>query len=193
METPFDTPRLRDLLERGEDVRVIDVRTGGEYETAHIPGSYNVPLDTLGEHREEIRRHVTETVVLVCQSGNRASQAEKQLAAAGMSNVHVLQGGIAGWERLGAPLNRGKEKWSLERQVRLVAGLIVLVAVLGSLAVPGLQWVAAFVGAGLTFAALSNTCMMGTLLGKLPYNRGGSCDNVEAIVAQLAGKQGAVR
>jgi rhodanese-related sulfurtransferase len=182
----FDTAAVRRLLDDGADVRVIDVRTGGEFETAHIPGSYNVPLDTLGEHREEIRRHVSETVVLVCQSGNRASQAERKLAEIGMSNVHVLEGGIAAWQAGGGPVNRGRQRWSLERQVRLVAGLIVLLAVTASAAVPPLKWLAGFVGAGLTFAAVSNTCAMGTVLGKLPYNRGGSCDT-DLIVAQLTG------
>jgi rhodanese-related sulfurtransferase len=182
----FDTAAVRRLLDDGADVRVIDVRTGGEFETAHIPGSYNVPLDTLGEHREEIRRHVSETVVLVCQSGNRASQAERKLAEIGMSNVHVLEGGIAAWQAGGGPVNRGRQRWSLERQVRLVAGLIVLLAVTASAAVPPLKWLAGFVGAGLTFAAVSNTCAMGTVLGKLSYNRGGSCDT-DLIVAQLTG------
>jgi rhodanese-related sulfurtransferase len=185
-QTTFDTAGLRHLLDQGADIRVIDVRTGGEFETAHIPGSYNVPLDTLGEHREEIRRHVSETIVLVCQSGNRAAKAEKKLAEIGMGNVHVLQGGIAAWQAQGGAVNRIKERWSLERQVRLVAGAIVLAAVLASSVVPEARWLAGFVGAGLVFAALSNTCAMGTLLGRLPYNRGGSCD-ADLIVAQLTG------
>jgi rhodanese-related sulfurtransferase len=184
-ETTFTAGDLQQLYREGAPVRLLDVRTGAEFETAHIPGSYNVPLDALGEHRERIRSEVREQVVLICQSGNRALQAERKLAEIGMRNVHVLRGGIVAWESQGGEVRRGRERWALERQVRLVAGSIVLAAMVGSVVVAGLQWVAAAVGAGLVFAAVSNTCMMGTVLGKLPYNRGGSCD-VDAIVAQLA-------
>lgn len=82
-------------------------------------------------------------------------------------------------------MKRGAEKWSLERQVRLVAGAIVLVSILLSIAWPAARFVAGFVGAGLVFAAVSNTCMMGMLLAKLPYNRASSVD-VEEMVARLA-------
>ncbi len=88
------------------------------------------------------------------------------------------------WQATNAPVVQGRPRWDLERQVRLVAGSIVLAAVVGSVFVPGLKWVAAFIGAGLTFAALTNTCAMGMLLGKLPYNRGASCD-LDTIVGQL--------
>ena len=101
---------------------------------------------------------------------------------AGLPNVHILDGGMAAWEGQGFAINRGARKWELERQVRLVAGSIVL----GSLAVPQLKWLAAGIGGGLTFAAVSNTCAMGMMLAKLPYNRGSSCD-AQSIVAQLTG------
>lgn len=86
------------------------------------------------------------------------------------------------WLAQGAPVKTSENpKWALERQVRLVAGSIVLLAVLLSLVVPGTQWIAAAVGFGLVFAALSNTCMMGMLLSKLPYNRGPGCDIDQAL------------
>jgi rhodanese-related sulfurtransferase len=184
----LDARTLAERLAAGNGPRVLDVRTPAEFESVHIPGAYNVPLDTLKEHRDEIRGHLDTDVVLVCRSGQRASQAEQALAAAGLPNVHVLEGGMLAWERSGGAVNRGREKWDLERQVRLVAGSLVLAGVVGSIAVPGLKWVSAFVGGGLTFAALSNTCAMGTLLSKLPYNRGAACDP-RAMVAQLAASQ----
>jgi hypothetical protein len=100
--------------------------------------------------------------------------------------VHILDGGITAWEAKGFAVNRGAQRWDLERQVRLVAGSIVLTSILGSIAAPKLKWLAAGVGGGLTFAALSNTCAMGMLLSKLPYNRGASCD-AQTVVAQLIG------
>ena len=175
---------LGDLLNSPRPPRLIDVRTPGEFETVHIAGAYNVPLDLLREHRDEIGEHLERDVVLVCRSGQRAAQAEDTLRAAGLVNVHVLDGGMTAWESAGLPVNRGTERWDLERQVRLVAGSIVVSSILGSIATPKLKWLAAGMGSGLAYAALSNTCAMGMLLARLPYNRGPSCD-LDTIVAQL--------
>lgn len=179
---------LREWLARSNAVRVLDVRTPAEFEATHIPGSYNVPLDTLREHRDDIRRHLDSDVVLVCRSGNRAEQAEQALRGAGLANVHVLDGGMLAWQQLGGPVRRGRQRWDLERQVRLVAGLVVLAGTLGSLIAAPLLWLAVLVGAGLTVAALTNSCLLGLLLAKLPYNRGAACD-VTQVVAQLTNSQ----
>ncbi len=179
----IDAIALRSLVQDG-DVRLLDVRNAAEFETAHISGSYHVPLDTLGEHCADICR-ADASVVVVCQSGGRASQAAEKLASSGMDNVRVLDGGISSWMSIGAPVVRGQEKWSLERQVRLVAGSIALTGVVASTRVPAAKWAAGFVGGGLTFAALSNTCAMGNVLSRLPYNRNGSTDvgaSVDALV-----------
>lgn len=188
-DTPLrrcDVPTLQEQL-RGDDApRVLDVRTPAEFETGHVPGAYNVPLDTLREHREELRRHLDADVVLVCRSGQRATQAEAALRDAGLPGLRVLVGGMVAWEAAGAPVNRGRQTWELERQVRLVAGLIVAVSVLASTLVPALVWVAFALGAGLTLAAVTDTCAMGMMLARMPWNRRtGSCD-VDAIVAALA-------
>ena len=182
----IDSQYLRDLLNSATPPRVLDVRTPGEFETAHIAGAYNVPLDLLRDHRDEITTHLDEDVVLVCRSGQRAVQAEETLRDAGLANVHILDGGITAWEAKGFAVNRGTQRWDLERQVRLVAGSIVLTSILSSIAAPKLNWVAGAVGGGLTFAALSNTCAMGMLLSKLPYNRGATCD-AQTVVSQLVG------
>ncbi|MCZ7438077.1 rhodanese-like domain-containing protein [Micromonospora sp. WMMC241] len=179
-----DAATLRELIAAGRAPRMLDVRTPGEFEAAHVAGAYNVPLDLLREHREELRNHLDEDVVLICRSGARASQAEQALAAVGLPNLKVLDGGMLAWQATNAPVNQGRPRWDLERQVRLVAGSIVLAAVVGSAWVPGLKWVAGAIGAGLTFAAVSNTCAMGMLLSKLPYNRGASCD-LDTVVGQL--------
>ncbi|WBB71206.1 rhodanese-like domain-containing protein [Micromonospora sp. WMMD1128] len=179
-----DATTLRELIATGHAPRMLDVRTPGEFETAHVPGAYNVPLDLLREHRDELRNHLDEEVVLICRSGARAAQAGQTLAAAGLPHLRVLDGGMLAWQATNAPVNRGRPRWDLERQVRLVAGSIVLAAVVGSVWLPGLKWVAGFIGAGLTVAAVSNTCAMGMLLSKLPYNRGASCD-LDTVVGQL--------
>ena len=86
----------------------------------------------------------------------------------------------------GFDTHRGKPHWELERQARLVAGSIVLTSVLGSVAAPRLKWLAAVIGGGLTFAAVTNTCAMATALSKLPYNRAGTTDGT-TLVSQLSG------
>ena len=181
----IDPLRLQTLLESGAAPRLLDVRTPAEFESAHIVGSYNVPLDLLREHRDEIVEHLDHDVVLVCRSGQRAARAEESLRGAGLGNVHILEGGIVAWQANGFAVNRGAPRWDLERQVRLVAGSVVLSAILGSIAVPRLKWLAAAMGGGLAAAALTNTCALGTLLSRLPYNRGRSCDP-QTLAAQLA-------
>lgn len=184
---------LRAWLDAHDAPLVLDVRSPAEFETAHIPSSYNVPLDTLHEHRERLARHLDEHVVLVCRSGMRAQQAERAFAGVGLPNVHVLEGGVSAWEIEGAPLERGEARWDLERQVRLVAGGIVLAAGLGSLLMPRLKWLATGVGAGLVTAATTDTCTMGAALSRLPYNRGPASCDVEAVIAELAATQTSAR
>ena len=186
--TIVNAAELSGLLGSATPPRILDVRTPGEFETVHIAGSYNVPLDLLREHRDEIRAHLDDHVVLVCQSGQRAARAQETLSEAGLGNVHILDGGISAWETGGFAVNRGAaRRWDLQRQVRLVAGTIVALSILASIVVPGLKWVAFAMGAGLSVTAITNTCLMGMMLAKLPYNRGPACDAL-GIVAQLVGK-----
>ncbi|MFJ8962625.1 rhodanese-like domain-containing protein [Lentzea sp. NPDC102401] len=185
----LDVAELRRLVESGTGPRLIDVRTPGEFEAAHIPGSYNVPLDLLREHRDELRHHLDERVVLICRSGQRAGQAERALATAGLPNLRLLAGGMTAWQAAGGSVRHGKPRWDLERQVRLVAGAIVASAVLAGVFYPPVTWLAGLVGAGLVAAALSNTCLLGLLLAKLPYNRGPRA-TVEAVVAALVDGRG---
>jgi rhodanese-related sulfurtransferase len=177
--------QLEALLRERPDIRLLDVRTPGEHESAHIRGAYNVPLDTLGEHGPEIRAHVEAPVVLVCQSGQRARKAEEALKGAGMPNLHVLEGGVNGWTAAGKPVVRGAERISLERQVRIAAGAIAAAG--GILALTLNPWFAllpAIMGSGLVFAGVTDACAMAMILTAVPYNRAASCD-VTAMVGAL--------
>lgn len=182
---PADLTKLRD---QHPEARVIDVRTPGEFASGHIPGSYNVPLPDLGEHRDEITAGAAGPVVLVCRSGRRAEAARERLDAAGLVDVQVLAGGVDGWHAAGAPLERvhGATTWSIERQVRGVAGAIVASAIVTSLWWSPARFVAGAIGAGLLFAALTDTCAMGSALARLPYNRrrDTSCD-LPSLVSTL--------
>lgn len=183
-----NTETLADLIKQGERLKLIDVRSPAEFESVHIEGSYNLPLDLLPEHREELRDVLRSPAILICQSGNRARQAEQLLQAASLSNLHILDGGIASWTSAGKPVVRGKQRWAMDRQVRGLAGSIVLASVLASLFWKPLLLIAAFIGAGLTYSALSNTCGMAFMLSKLPYNKGASCD-IQQVVARLAASE----
>lgn len=170
--TTITAAELRQRLDGGQSPRIIDVRTPSEFETAHIEGSFNVPLDVLRAQRAEVVARLDSDVVLVCRSGQRATQADEALRGAGLTSGRVLEGGLSGWESDGFEVDCGVQRWELERQVRLVAGSLVVTSVLGSAAVPKLKWLGALVGGGLVFAAVSNTCAMASALARLPYNRG---------------------
>ena len=176
---------LAELLSKRPEIRLVDVRTPGEFESVHLRGAYNVPLDTLAEHGAEISANVTTPLVLICQSGRRAQQAEEVLRDAGMPNLHVLDGGINAWLAAGHPVERGSSRLSLERQVRIAAGALAATGGVLALAVhPLFGVVPALVGGGLVHAGVTNTCVMAMLLARLPYNRPYTCD-VQVMVQAL--------
>lgn len=179
---------LTALLDGAEPVRLLDVRTPAEFENAHIAGAYNVPLDLLHEHASEIRRSPA-AVVLICQSGRRAQQAETLLRRAEMTRVHVLDGGMNAWLAHGRPTTRIRARVSLERQVRMVAGTIVALGAAAALFVnPAAAVIPLLVGSGLVFAGATDTCAMGMMLARLPYNRGAAACDTEVIVRQFLDK-----
>jgi rhodanese-related sulfurtransferase len=181
----MNATQISTAIASGASVRVLDVRTPGEFENRHIPGAYNVPLDQLAEHAPELRSVGGGMVVLVCQSGQRASRAEALLHREGMPDVHVLEGGMTAWMQEGLPTRRTRARMSLERQVRIAAGSIVALGSFAALLISPL-WAAvpAAIGSGLVFAGVSDTCAMGMLLARLPYNRASSCDT-ESIVRRF--------
>ena len=174
---------LRALRTADAEVCLVDVRTGAEYGTAHIADSVHLPVAQFTERAEEVAA-VDRRMVLVCQSGARARTAADALRQHGKTDVHVLDGGMVAWQSAGGDVVEGEAKWALERQVRGVAGSIVLTSILASLARPSARFVAGGVGFGLLFSALSNTCAMGSVLSKLPYNRGPRCD-VDGALTRL--------
>lgn len=161
------------ILARTDDIVVVDVRTPGEFEAVHLPHARNIPLSEIAERADDIRALQADgkTVVLSCRTAARSHQAQERLHAAGVSNVAILDGGIVAWEANGNPVVRDVIRWDLERQVRLVAGSLVALSILTSVVIPGARFVAGFVGAGLVFAAVTNTCAMAHVLARLPYNR----------------------
>lgn len=152
-------------------VRVIDVRSSLEFEAGHLPGAVNHPLETL----ERIEVDPEERIVLVCHGVDRARMAWHRLAEFGI-HAYVLQGGTVGWYGDGRPLEyRASAGWSLERQLHLGAGFIVLLVTLAAVSVSR-KWllVIAFIGVRMVFAAFRNRCQSYTLmnlLARMPWNR----------------------
>ncbi|MFM7184729.1 MAG: rhodanese-like domain-containing protein [Planctomycetota bacterium] len=193
--------QLADLRRRGDAVTLIDVRTPAEYGEVHVDFAHNVPLDRL-DPQEVARLAGDQAVYFVCKSGTRSQKACEKLLAAGLQKVVSVEGGTAACEAAGLPVVRGRKAMSLERQVRIAAGS--LVAVGAALAAFGpdapVNWeaigagLAGFVGCGLVFAGVTDTCGMAMLLAKMPWNQArassaSSCSRLlgAAILALTAG------
>jgi rhodanese-related sulfurtransferase len=172
-QTSVSVSRLAELGKQGH-VDVIDVRTPVEYREVHATMARNVPLDSLDPHAVMKARNGSgeNPLYVMCRSGNRSSQACKKFVDAGYTNVVNVEGGATAWDRAGLPVIRGKKAISLERQVRIAAGFLVLLgAVLGYLVHPYFIGLSAFVGAGLMFAGITDTCGMAMVLAKMPWNQ----------------------
>jgi rhodanese-related sulfurtransferase len=158
-------------LAAGADCGLIDVREFAEYAGGRIAGSTLVPLASLESGAAGLDR--SRELVLICRAGRRSREAAKRLGAMGFDRLTVLEGGLEAWKAAALPVERDPATpWAIERQVRLVAGLLALTgAVLAHLVHPGWIWLSGFVGAGLTFAAVTDTCMMANMLAAMPWNR----------------------
>ena len=174
MSVPTISPRqLHELCNAGK-IDLLDVRTPVEYRELHVAVARNVPLDKLDPAAVMQARNGSkeEPLYVICRSGSRGRQACEKFLAAGFPNVVNVEGGTLAWAECGLPVVRGRKAISLERQVRIAAGSLVLLgALLGWLVHPAFVGLAAFVGAGLVFAGITDTCGMGMLLARMPWNQ----------------------
>jgi rhodanese-related sulfurtransferase len=174
MASIISVPQFAQLQSGPERVQLIDVRSPSEYATGHIPGAINMPMDQVQSRLPDLERE--SAIVLVCQSGQRARMVAGLLEPCG-KELRILEGGTSAWIKAGLPVvATSVTRWSLERQVRFAAGLLVLTGVLLALTT-NLYWIylAGFIGLGLTFSGVSGLCPMGSLLGLMPWNRGAPC------------------
>jgi rhodanese-related sulfurtransferase len=175
MNVPSITPSvLSQRRKAGQSCDLIDVRTPAEFREVHVDFARNVPLDQLDPDAIMRSRNGNsdEPLYVICQLGGRSQQACAQFHSKGFTNVLSVEGGTKACEQTDLPLTRGKKSISLERQVRIVAGSLVLVGVvLGWQVHPALYGISAFIGAGLVFAGISNTCGMGMVLSRMPWNQ----------------------
>jgi len=169
---------LASKMATGETIDLIDVRTPAEYTEIHAEPARLLPLDKVSaEAVKPLKTAAADApVYVICKSGNRGRQACEKLKAAGLHVVNV-EGGTTAWAAAGLPVVRGKKTMSLERQVRTVAGAMVFAGtLLGAFVDPLFLVIPGFVGAGLVFAGLTDTCGMAMLLARMPWNqRGATC------------------
>lgn len=150
---------------------LLDVRTGAEFDTLHVPGSLLVPLDRLAAHRELIREQ-SGPLLLLCRTGQRAELARRRLGKAGIADLQVIEGGIEAWTQAGGPLERGEARMSIERQVRTAAGMLAFITSTLALFVhPGFAMVPALIGVGLFVAGVWDWCGLGLWMARAPWNR----------------------
>ncbi|WP_053332435.1 rhodanese-like domain-containing protein [Verrucomicrobium spinosum] len=177
MAAPISQLSPHDLATRlknsaGPAPLLLDVRTPLEHQEVHLPGTRLIPLDQLDPAAVCTAFGQDQEVVVICRSGARAAKAAQKLAEGGMKKIAVLEGGTLAWTAAGLPVNRGRKGVSLERQVRISAGTLVLLGtVLGTWVHPGFYGLSAFVGAGLVFAGITDWCGMGLLLARAPWNQ----------------------
>ncbi len=179
-----NTITVPELAQRNaqKSIDLIDVRTPMEFQEVHAAAARNIPLDQLDPQEVMQGRNGTadQTLYVICKGGTRGGKAQRKLADAGFDNVVNVEGGTDAWVAAGLPVVRGKKIMSLERQVRIAAGFIVLAGAISAMATGNvyLAGIPAFVGAGLMFAGITDSCAMGMLIAKMPWNQvidDGSC------------------
>ncbi len=174
MPQTISPQELESLRRAGKQIELLDVRTPAEFREFHVDFARNVPLDRLDPKAIQAERNgnADRPLYVVCRSGSRGKQACEKLLAAGLVNVVNVEGGTLACETAGLPVVRGKKAISLERQVRIAAGFLVLVgAVLAMTVHPYFAGLSAFVGAGLMFAGITDTCGMAMILARMPWNQ----------------------
>lgn len=188
MSTKTITPvEFREVCAAGAPIDVIDVRTPVEFREVHLQVARNVPLDRLDPQSVVQARGQAPVgpLYVVCKGGSRGREACEKFVRAGYENVINIEGGTEACVAAGLPVVRGKKAVSLERQVRIAAGLMVFTgSVLGAFVHPGWIGLSAFVGAGLVFAGVTDTCGMAMILARMPWNQVASSSSAPLACAK---------
>jgi rhodanese-related sulfurtransferase len=174
MTNSISAKEFSNLVKSGKPVELIDVRTPVEFREVHVTIARNEPLDRLDPRAIQAARNGNslEPLYVICRSGSRGKQACEKFVVTGIPNVINVEGGTMACVEAGAPVVRGKKAMSLERQVRIAAGSLVFIgSALGFFVHPYFIALSAFVGAGLVFAGVTDTCGMGMMLAKMPWNK----------------------
>lgn len=165
--------QLKSKVTKHEPIKILDVRTPVEYREFHLKNAINIQLDKLSEESLHAAGFVkSELLYVVCKSGSRAKNATQQLSSIGYQAVCV-DGGTLACKDCGMDIEcSGKKAISIERQVRIAAGSLVLFGVVLSLGIStSFLFIPMFVGVGLVFSGFADWCGMALLLAKMPWNK----------------------
>jgi rhodanese-related sulfurtransferase len=179
--TTISPQRLHEILDEDKKINLVDVRTAAEYRAGHVAGARLIPLDELSSETLAANEHYAgagheKTLYLTCQSGMRAQQAAERLIDAGYHNLALIEGGTQAWEKAGLPIRRCGNAISLERQVQIAIGMLLVLKVLFGFTVHELFFAAIpLIGAGLIVAGITNWCGMARLIALLPWNQSRNC------------------
>ncbi len=172
--TMISPSQFAELCRHGQNIELLDVRTPVEFREVHLAAARNVPLDQLdpAQFMQARSGSKEEPLYIICRSGSRGQQACEKFLQARYTNVVNIEGGTLACIEAGHPVVRGPKAMSLERQVRIAAGLLVVVGVaLGFFFHEAFLGLAGFVGVGLVFAGITDTCGMGLILAQMPWNK----------------------
>ncbi len=200
MVSTISPQQLAELLASNKPFKLIDVRTPAEFGEVHVTSARNLPLDRLDPAAVAAEAGSEGPIYFICKSGGRSGKACEKLIASGFSDVISVDGGTTACEAAGLPVVRGRKAMSLERQVRIAAGAIVFGGVMlaafadnDMLEKIGLG-IAGFVGAGLVFAGITDTCGMAMLIARMPWNQvsgsATSCSRALLLAAMLTATAG---
>lgn len=173
--------QLHQVLRNGDDYPVLDVRSAAEYRAGHIPGARLLPIEQLTPDKvkksfQDLELGNGDPVYLTCHAGPRAEKAAQQLQQAGFENLQLVEGGTQAWQQAGLPMNRCGNAISLERQVQIAIGALLVMKVMLGFSVHEIFFaLTAFIGAGLIVAGTTRWCGMARLIAQMPWNRGTDC------------------
>ena len=164
----YKTILVNEVYKNKKNYLLIDVRNPNEFESERIKNSLNIPLTEIENYFNLLKKQKKQ-IILICKSGARSQIACTKLHQ--LENIFSMEGGLNSWQENKFKIITGKKVWGLERQVRFVAGSLVFIGVLFSYIFnQKFILVSGFIGLGLVFAAITNTCAMGFIISKMPWN-----------------------
>jgi rhodanese-related sulfurtransferase len=181
-----------EMVKKGHNLNILDVRTGIECRSEKLACNFlHIPLHELNPNRFVAMNEKTlgnKPLYILCRSGGRARKAAESLERAGMGNLVIVQGGLGACAECNVPIKKGAA-WSLERQVRFVAGFLILIGVLmGHFLNYGFYILPGFISAGLMFAAVTEWCGMAMLLAHAPWNRSDVTKDIQKSIQSFEQK-----
>ncbi|MCB0734457.1 MAG: rhodanese-like domain-containing protein [Flavobacteriales bacterium] len=145
---------------------IIDVRTPKEFESGSLPGAVNIPSNNFT--MTDYAPFKADQIALLCSSGNRASMVCEVLQENGFQHVSIMQHHM---EYL-SKHEQTTAKWSVDRQFRLVVGLLLATFLVGlTYGMTAFLILPTLICLGLILSVITNNCYLKIGIAALPWNR----------------------